>query len=304
METLVIALGGNALLQRGESLSAANQYQNIQQVATLIASLTSHYRITLVHGNGPQVGLLALQNQAYPDVPPYPLDILVAETQGMIGYMLMQCLAQQPNMPPITTLLTRVLVDANDPAFQSPTKYIGPVYSPQDQAELETRFHWQFKQDGQYLRRVVPSPKPQHIVEIDTISSLLSQGNLVISNGGGGIPMIQTAQGYQGVEAVIDKDLSAAQLATELKADHFMILTDTDAVYLDWGTPDQRALRQVTTAELTPLLAGLDAGSMRPKVQATVDFVNTTGNKAYIGKLTDVHALLQQEKGTCICAKK
>lgn len=296
MELLVIALGGNALLQRGEILSAENQYKNIDVVAGLIAKLAGQYRIAIVHGNGPQVGLLALQNMAYKEVPDYPLDILVAESQGMVGYMISERLQQQPGMPPVTTLLTRVEVDEKDPSFNNPTKFIGPVYQPEEKAALEKQYGWQFKADGKYIRRVVPSPAPKQIIDIAAIKLLLEQQFIVVSNGGGGIPMVKGAKGYHGVEAVIDKDLAAAQLAIELKADHLMILTDADAVYQDWGTPQQKALRDVTPEILQPFAA--DDGSMGPKAGAVIEFVRQTGNTAYIGALPDAQLLLRGEKGT------
>lgn len=296
MELVVIALGGNALLQRGEVLSAENQYKNIDSVARLINQLASKYRIAIVHGNGPQVGLLALQNMAYSDVPAYPLDILVAESQGMLGCMISERLQQQPNMPAVTTILTRIEVDKDDPSFNNPTKYIGPVYQQSEADTLMKKYGWQFKADGKYIRRVVPSPKPKKIIDIDAIKLLLDKQFIVINSGGGGIPMIKQTQGYQGIEAVIDKDLAATLLATQLKADHLMILTDADAVYLDWGTPQQKALRDVTPDDLKPL--AVDDGSIGPKVSAAIQFVERTGNRAYIGALKDAEALLKGDKGT------
>lgn len=226
METLVIALGGNALLKRGAVLSAENQYQSIALIADAIGKLAKKYRIAIVHGNGPQVGLLALQNLAYRDVPPYPLDILVAESQGMIGYMLAQQLGAFHPAQPVSTLLTRVLVDGEDPAYREPSKFIGPVYEPQQQAELEQKYGWSMKLDGKYLRRVVPSPEPKKIVDIEAINLLLAKNHIVICNGGGGVPMVASAQGMIGSEAVIDKDLASALLAEALDADHLVILTD------------------------------------------------------------------------------
>lgn len=302
MELVVIALGGNALLQRGEVLSADNQYKNIDTVARLISKLATKYRIAIVHGNGPQVGLLALQNMAYTAVPSYPLDILVAESQGMLGYMISERLQQQPNVKAVTTLLTRVEVDPKDPSFNDPTKYIGPVYQQDEADKLTKEYGWQFKPDGKYIRRVVPSPKPQKIIDIDAIKLLLDKQFIVISNGGGGIPMIKQEIGYRGVEAVIDKDSAAAQLAIQLKADHLMILTDADAVYLDWGTPQQKALRDVTPLELKPL--AVDDGSIGPKAGAAIQFVEQTGNRAYIGALKDAEDLLQGNKGTRVMPVK
>lgn len=298
METLVIALGGNALLKRGEVLSAENQYQAIASIAGVLGELAQKYRVVVVHGNGPQVGLLALQNLAYQEVPAYPLDILVAQSQGMIGYMLMQELGRYHPKQPVTTLLTRVSVDANDPAYQNPTKYIGPVYDAAQKTQLEATQGWVIKADGQYYRRVVPSPEPKHILDIEAIKSLLDQQHIVICNGGGGVPVIQQETGYQGCEAVIDKDLSSALLAEELKADHLIILTDADAVYCDWGTPQQRAIRQATVAEVAPM--AIDDGSMGPKLMAVSRFVQRSGQPAYIGALKQVEAILAGLSGTKI----
>ncbi|SQI42886.1 Carbamate kinase 2 [Leminorella richardii] len=298
MKTLVIALGGNALLQRGDVLSADNQYKSIAKIAAAIDTLAEHYRIVIVHGNGPQVGLLALQNLAYEEVPSYPLDILGAESQGMIGYMLSQQLSQNVNGLPVSTILTRVLVDKNDPAFCSPSKYIGPVYSPERQQELERQYGWQMKLDGSYLRRVVPSPAPKSIQDREAIELLLEKRHIVICCGGGGVPMVESDRGYRGVEAVIDKDSVASLLACELDAEYLMILTDADAVYQDWGTPQARALRQVTPDELRPFAA--PDGAMGPKAEAAISFVEKTGKKAFIGALKDALDIVREEKGTCI----
>ncbi len=211
--TLVVALGGNALLKRGEPLEAEIQRQNIEQAARTIAGLTEQWRVVLVHGNGPQVGLLALQNSAYDKVTPYPLDVLGAESQGMIGYMLQQALKNNLPQREVSVLLTQVEVDAADPAFSNPTKYIGPVYSEAQAKALAAEKGWVFRADGSYVRRVVPSPQPKRIVESDAITALIQRDHLVICNGGGGVPVVENANGYRGIEAVIDKDLSAALLA-------------------------------------------------------------------------------------------
>ncbi|HGM5491663.1 TPA: carbamate kinase [Serratia fonticola] len=298
METLVIALGGNALLQRGAVLSAENQYQSISLIADAIGKLAKKYRIAIVHGNGPQVGLLALQNLAYSDVPPYPLDILVAESQGMIGYMLAQQLGAFHPAQPVSTLLTRVLVDSDDPAYQQPSKFIGPVYDPQQQAELEQKYGWSMKLDGKYLRRVVPSPEPKKIVDIEAINLLLAKNHVVICNGGGGVPMVTSAEGMVGSEAVIDKDLASALLAEALDADHLVILTDADAVYQHWGTPQQKAIRSATTKELAPMAVA--DGSMGPKIMAVSRFVQRSGKVAHIGALADIESVLAGTAGTLI----
>ncbi|EMI5801605.1 carbamate kinase [Klebsiella aerogenes] len=294
---IVIALGGNALLQRGEVLSAENQQRSIQLFARMAAELARDYQLVIVHGNGPQVGLLALQNAAYQESPAWPLDILVAESQGMIGFAIAQELMQYASAP-VSTLMTRVEVAANDDAFAVPEKYIGPVYPPQQQAELEKRYGWQMKADGDYIRRVVPSPKPLNIVDSAAIQTLMDAGHLVICCGGGGIPVVADTHGYRGVEAVIDKDLTAAALAGAIHADHLLILTDADAVYVDWGTPQARPLRQATIATLAPFAA--PDGAMGPKAEAVIQFVKQTGNNAFIGALKDAPQILAGEKGTCV----
>lgn len=274
--TLVVALGGNALLKRGEPLEAEIQRQNIELAARTIAGLTVNWRVVLVHGNGPQIGLLALQNSAYDKVTPYPLDVLGAESQGMIGYMLQQALKNSLPQREVSVLLTQVEVDATDPAFSNPTKYIGPVYNEDLAKTLAAEKGWGFKADGSYFRRVVPSPQPKRIVESDAITALIQRDHLVICNGGGGVPVVEKANGYRGIEAVIDKDLSAALLAYQIGA---------DAVYLDWGKPTQRPLAQVTPE----LLRGMqfDTGSMGPKVAACCKFVEACNGIAGIGALVD-----------------
>ena len=296
--TLVVALGGNALLKRGEPLEADIQRKNIVLAAKTIAQLTQQWRVVLVHGNGPQVGLLALQNSAYDGVTPYPLDILGAESQGMIGYMLQQALKNQLPQREISVLLTQVEVDPDDPAFHNPTKYIGPVYDPAQADALQAEKGWVFKADGKAFRRVVPSPQPKRIVESDAIQALIARDHLVICNGGGGVPVVEKADGYHGLEAVIDKDLSAALLASQIHADALLILTDADAVYEHWGTPQARALRHVTTEELAPFAA--PDGAMGPKAAAVIQFVKQTGRSAFIGALKDAPQILTGEKGTCV----
>ncbi|AMO50817.1 carbamate kinase [Kosakonia oryzendophytica] len=296
--TLVVALGGNALLKRGEPLEADIQRQNIDLAARTIAALTEQWNVVLVHGNGPQVGLLALQNSAYDKVTPYPLDILGAESQGMIGYMLQQALKNRLPQREVSVLLTQVEVDAADPAFRHPTKYIGPVYNNEQAAALQQEKGWTFKADGHYVRRVVPSPQPKRIVESDAIAALIQREHLVICNGGGGVPVVENANGYHGVEAVIDKDLSAALLARQIEADALLILTDADAVYLDWGKPTQRPLAQISPEVLQGL--SFDAGSMGPKVAACSQFVEACNGIAGIGALADGLSILSGDKGTLI----
>lgn len=296
--TLVVALGGNALLKRGEPLEAEIQRHNIDIAARTIAGLTEQWRVVLVHGNGPQVGLLALQNSAYDKVTPYPLDILGAESQGMIGYMLQQSLKNHLPQREVSVLLTQVEVAPADPAFSHPTKYIGPVYDQAQAEAMKAEKGWIFKADGNYFRRVVPSPQPKRIVESDAIAALIDRDHLVICNGGGGVPVVENASGYHGIEAVIDKDLSAALLARQIEADALLILTDADAVYLDWGKPTQRPLTQVTPQELSNLQ--FDAGSMGPKVAACRQFVESCHGVAGIGALADGPAILAGERGTLI----
>lgn len=296
--TLVVALGGNALLKRGEPLEAAIQRKNIEIAADTIAGLTATWRVVLVHGNGPQVGLLALQNSAYTKVSPYPLDILGAESQGMIGYMLQQALKNRLPQQNVSVLLTQVEVDANDPAFGNPTKYIGPVYDKAQSDALAQEKGWNMKADGKYFRRVVPSPQPASIVESDAISTLIASNHLVICNGGGGVPVVKQTDGLHGLEAVIDKDLSAALLARQINADALLILTDADAVYLDWGKDTQRPLSQITANELSKMQ--FDAGSMGPKVAACCQFVNHCQAIAGIGALADGPEILAGKKGTLI----
>lgn len=296
--TLVVALGGNALLKRGQPLEASVQRENIALAARTIAQLTRQWQVVLVHGNGPQVGLLALQNSAFDKVAPYPLDILGAESQGMIGYMLQQTLKNALPDQEISVLLTQVEVSASDPAFSNPTKYIGPVYDRAQAETLAAEKGWVFRQDGEWTRRVVPSPQPKRILESDAISALIQRGHLVICNGGGGVPVVEKSDGYHGIEAVIDKDLSAALLARQIEADALLILTDANGVYLNWGQPDQRPLAQVTPAELKTMT--FDAGSMGPKVAACCQFVEQCHGIAGIGALEDGLAILAGDKGTRI----
>lgn len=295
MKTLVVALGGNALLQRGEALTVENQYRNIDSAVSALARLAQEYRLAIVHGNGPQVGLLALQNLAYRDVTPYPLDVLVAQTQGMIGFMLAQRLMCQPGMPQVTTVMTRIQVSEQDPAFAKPEKFIGPVYRPDQQSELEEQYGWTLKRDGQYLRRVVPSPMPVSIQESDAIRRLLGLGDVVICCGGGGVPVTENGRG---AEAVIDKDLAAALLAEQIDADGLVILTDADAVYEHWGTPMQRPIREATPEMLLPFAK--EDGSMGPKVTAVSGYVNRRQKPAWIGSLARIDDTLAGLAGTCI----
>ncbi len=298
---VVVALGGNALLQRGEPMTAQAQRMNVRIAAKAIADLARDHQIVVAHGNGPQVGLLALQGMAYDPKQPWPLDVLGAETEGMIGYLIEQELMNAlPKDAHCTTLLSRVEVDAKDPAFDSPTKPIGPVYSKAEADQAVTDHGWSMvaEQKGQ-MRRVVPSPLPQRILGIDAIRLLLDAEHCVICAGGGGIPVRRNAVGeMEGVEAVIDKDRTAALLALELGADALLLLTDVVAVFRDWGTDAQLAIGRTTPAELLAL--DLAAGSMGPKVEAAATFVKASGKIAGIGQLSDARAILEGLAGTSI----
>ncbi|MFN3018197.1 carbamate kinase [Vibrio coralliilyticus] len=297
-QTVVVALGGNALLRRGEPLEAEVQRQNIEIAVKTISEIAQEYNVVLVHGNGPQVGLLALQGLEYKKVAPYPLDVLGSETQGMIGYMLMQEFKNQMPNVNATCMLTQMTVDPNDPAFADPTKPIGPIYEEAEARELAEKYHWTIKPDGQHFRRVVPSPQPTGIIEHEAITKLIDEGHLVICTGGGGIPVKKENGKLVGVEAVIDKDMSAAFLAKQLNADALLILTDADAVYLDWGKPTQHALRSTNPTELAQYQ--FDAGSMGPKIEASCEFVKQGGKVVGIGSLEDGLRILQGTAGTNI----
>ena len=297
---VVIALGGNALLRRGQPLTAENQRANIRLAAQSIASVIPGNEVVIAHGNGPQVGLLALQAQAYRDVRPYPLDVLGAQTEAMIGYVIEQELGNVlPKDKRLATLLTMVEVHADDPAFQDPTKFIGPVYMREEADKLAAEMGWTVKRDGDGYRRVVPSPLPRRIFEIDPIRSLVEQGVVVICAGGGGIPTVLDRNGtLHGVEAVIDKDLASALLAEQLGADRLVIATDVDGVYLDHATSSARRLETTTPEELASHTFA--SGSMGPKVEAACGFVRRTGRQAGIGSLSDIADIVAGRAGTRI----
>ena len=299
---VVIALGGNALLRRGEPMTAEVQRRNTRTAVQAIAPITADHQIVLTHGNGPQVGLLALQGAAYKPDEAYPLDVLGAETEGMIGYMLEQELGNVlPFEVPFATLLTMVEVDGNDPGFKNPTKFVGPVYSKDEADQIQKEKNWTFKQDGDKWRRVVPSPVPKRIFEIRPIRWLLDQGTIVICAGGGGIPTMYEEGAERkliGVEAVIDKDLCSELLARELDADLFIMATDAEAVYVGWGTPEQKAIHKAHPDEVAKFQ--FPAGSMGPKVEAASQFARATGKMAAIGALADIPAIVRGERGTII----
>ena len=293
-----MALGGNALLKRGQPLTAENQRRNVAIAAKALAPLAHDYQLVISHGNGPQVGLLSLQSAAYEEVEEYPLDILGAQTEGMIGYMIEQELGNLlPMEEPLATILTMVEVDPEDPAFDNPTKPIGPVYSEQEAKTLAEQKGWNVAPDGEYWRRVVASPEPQRIFEMRPIHWLLENGATVICAGGGGIPTVYKPDGtLEGVEVVVDKDRASALLAFELDAGLLILATDTDGVYLNWGAEDARRLERVTPEQIEQY--EFEEGSMGPKVEAACDFVRRSGGRAVIGSLTDMQGMVAGTAGT------
>ena len=297
---VVAALGGNALLRRGEPLTAENQRHNVQTAAAALAPLANEHELVITHGNGPQVGLLALQSAAFKAAESYTLDILDAETEGMIGYLIEQELSNRlAPQRACATLLTQIEVDRDDPAFETPGKPIGPVYDEADARRLAAERGWSIARDGEHFRRVVPSPRPRRILEIGVIELLVSRGVIVICAGGGGIPVVRLDQGgFHGVEAVIDKDLASALLARELGADALVLLTDVEAVMTNWGQPDARAIRRISPQALAAY--SFAPGSMGPKIQAAVEFVGQSGGVAGIGRLDDAAAILAGDAGTVI----
>ena len=298
---VVAALGGNALLRRGEPLTAENQRDNVRAAVAALLPIALEHDLVLTHGNGPQVGLLALQNAAYRADEEYPLDILDAETEGMIGYLVEQELGNVlPADRPLATLLTRIEVGSDDPAFAQPTKPIGPVYERAEAERHAAEKGWVIARDGARWRRVVPSPQPRAILEIGVIDLLVRAGVLVVCAGGGGIPVVRTEAGYVGIEAVIDKDYAGALLATSLHADAFLMLTDVDAAYTGWGTPEARPIRDATPESLAG--HAFAPGSMGPKVEAACRFVRADHGFAVIGALADAHRMLAREAGTIVTA--
>jgi carbamate kinase len=303
---VVVALGGNALLKRGEPMTADAQRANVRVAAESLARIAKDHQLVISHGNGPQVGLLALEAAAYEEVEAYPFDILGAETQGMIGYLIEQELGNfLPFEVPLATILTMVEVDPDDPAFTNPTKFVGPIYEKAEADALAAEKGWTVKADGDHWRRVVPSPKPKQIFEIRPMRWLIEHGVVVICAGGGGIPTMYAPgedRRLVGIEAVIDKDFATSLLSRELDADLFVMATDVDGVYLDWGTPNQRRLDRVTPEELraTPF----PAGSMGPKVDAAAEFVEATGKRAAIGSLEQLDAIVEGTAGTNVVSAK
>lgn len=297
---LVIALGGNALLQRGQALTAENQRINVRKASEAIAPLAKDHQLIISHGNGPQVGLLAMQASNYNPDEAFPLDILGAQTEGMIGYMIEQELGNiLPFEQPFASILTMVEVDKNDPAFQNPTKPIGPEFDEEMAGKLINEKKWIMKKNGNKWRRVVPSPIPQRIFQMRPIKWLLEKGTIVICTGGGGIPTVYGEnRKLFGAEVVIDKDYASALLAKELGADMFIMATDSDAVYLNWNTPHSRALGKISYEDIKK--EDFAEGSMMPKVIAACWFAEKTGKRAAIGSYTDVEKIVKEEKGTIV----
>lgn len=294
---VVIALGGNALTRRGEPIDLDHQRRRAAGAAKAVAQIANRHRVVLTHGNGPQVGLLALRADAYLDVEPDPLDVLGAESDGMIGYLLEQELGRHLGTESIATLLTQVVVDTKDPAFAHPTKPIGPIYTQEEGAHLADQAGWSIARDARGVRRVVPSPEPLEIVELNTIRILIDAGISVICAGGGGIPVARSNSGLRGVEAVIDKDLSSALLASELNADALLLLTDVPGVF-ERPPPDSGRLVRIAGVDQMRALTW-DLGSMGPKVEAACRFA-AKGSISAVGALADGPAVLSGECGTRI----
>jgi carbamate kinase len=293
---IVIGLGGNALLPRGAPLTHEVQRRSIRRAAVALAAVAREHEIVVTHGNGPQVGLLAIQDQT-PGLGGFSLDVLGAETEGMIGYQLAQELRNELPGRSVVALLTQVEVKMDDPAFRRPTKPVGPVYTRAQAEAVESARGWTVAAEGEGFRRVVASPRPLRVLEIDALRLLVEAGTVVVCAGGGGIPVVFDRSGcLHGVDAVVDKDRSAALVATELEADMLLLLTDVTAVYAGWGTSTQHALSHVTVADLRRL--SLEDGSIGPKAEAAADFVDRTGGRAAIGALDDAAAIVRGEAGT------
>jgi carbamate kinase len=297
---VVAALGGNALLERGEKPDADIQEHHVQRAVAALAPLARSQDLIVTHGNGPQVGMLALESANDPALTrPYSLDVLGAQTQGMIGYWLARALRGAAPAKPTGCLVSQTRVDPDDPAFAHPTKFVGPVYQEKQARDLAAERGWVVRRDGASWRRVVASPEPLELVELPLIRMLLDSGALVVCAGGGGIPVVADASGaLRGAEAVVDKDLTAALLARAVNADALLLLTDVDAVIDGFGTPDARPIRDATPGELRA--RSFPAGSMGPKVEAACRFVEGTGKMAAIGRLYAATSLLRREVGTIV----
>jgi carbamate kinase len=297
---IVVALGGNALLERGERPDSDIQEHHVAGAVGALGPLLRDHHLIITHGNGPQVGVLALESAGDPALShPYPFDVLGAQTQGMIGYWLVQALQGAVASRPAVCLLCRTVVKAGDPAFARPSKFVGPVYDKTTALRLAGEHGWDVRQDGPAWRRVVPSPEPAEIVELDVIRLLAGRGVTVVCAGGGGIPVVaDDAGGLRGVEAVVDKDLTAALLAQAVGAHALLLLTDVEAVIDGYGTPQARPIRRASTRELRA--RSFPVGSMGPKVEAVCRFVEATGAMAAIGRLSDATALLNGTAGTTV----
>lgn len=301
---VVVALGGNALAKRGEPMTVDRQRANVVTACEQLAPVAMAHELVITHGNGPQVGMLALQAHSYDAETAYPFDVMGAQTEGMIGYFIEQELGNLvPMEKHLATLLTMVEVDPEDPAFADPTKFVGPVYTKDEADELAAKNGWTVKADGDHWRRVVPSPLPQRIFEIAPMQLMLENGVIVVAAGGGGIPTMYKpgTRTLTGVEAVIDKDFASAVLARDLEADLLVIATDTTNVFLDWGTPDQRAINRGNPDAFAAL--SFPAGSMGPKVDAALEFVRSTGNRAAIGSLDELGGLIEGTLGTQVSSE-
>ncbi len=297
---LVVALGGNALLERGESPLAEVQEKHVLMAVEALAPLARHHDLVITHGNGPQVGLLALESASDPNLPhPYPFDVLGAQTQGMIGYFLLQAFENALPGRQVVSLICQTLVDADDPAFTHPTKFVGPIYKEEEGKRLAHVRGWEIRPDGEVWRRVVASPEPQALVEIATIRTLLADGSIAICAGGGGIPVCRNKDGLlQGVEAVVDKDLTAALLGRDINADALVLLTDVAGIERDFGSESARVIGKTDPQMLREM--NFPAGSMGPKVEAVCRFVEATGRQAMIGRLEDAQELVEGKRGTLV----
>lgn len=309
METIVIALGGNAFLQKGQKGTVEEQWNNVVRAMRQIADIIERgYRVVLTHGNGPQVGnVLVWMESARERIPPLTMDIAGAMTQGWLGYMIQQALRNELRRRGISkvvvSVVNQVLVDKNDPAFRNPTKYVGPYYTEEEAKKLAQEKRWVMKPDPRGgWRRVVPSPDPKDNLEIDAIRTLVNEGFIVVASGGGGIPVIYEDGEVKGVEAVIDKDLAGEVLASKLGADYFIILTDVEGAMINFGKPDQKLLRKITVSEAEKYYkeGHFKPGSMGPKVLACIRFIRHGGKKAAIGHLYRALDILEEKTGTII----
>ncbi len=295
---VVVALGGNALLKRGEAPTAENQRRNVREACKALAPLAEGNQLVITHGNGPQVGLLAMQSASYTEAEEYPLDVLGAQTEGMLGYYIEQELGNMmPTETALASILTMVEVDPEDPAFQNPTKPIGLIFDEDEAKRIAEEKGWSIARDGEGWRRVVPSPEPHRIFELRPIHWLLEKGAVVICAGGGGIPTAYNSDGdLEGIEVVIDKDRASALLARQLGARLLILATDADGVYRDWGGDEAMIIEKTTPDQLSG--EEFEEGSMGPKVEAACDFVRRTGERAVIGSLSEISGMVEGVSGT------